>query len=191
MDPATLHRRTVESWELRVEAVPTDRWESPTPCSGWDVRTLVNHVTGEELWTVPLVQGSTMEEVGDRFEGDLLGDDPVVASRRAAAAATQVVDRAAPEGSVHLSYGDERLGEYLQQLAADHLVHGWDLAVATDGDTRLDPELVAEVAAWFADKEELYRSAGAIGPHAEASGDPQTDLLAAFGRDARWAAVPG
>ena len=48
MDPATLHRRTVESWELRVEAVPTDRWESPTPCSGWDVRTLVNHVTGEE-----------------------------------------------------------------------------------------------------------------------------------------------
>ena len=52
------------------------------------------------------------------------------------------------------------MDEYVHQLAADHLVHGWDLAVATGGDTRLDPALVAEVAGWYADREDLYRQAG-------------------------------
>jgi hypothetical protein len=46
----------------------------------------------------------------------------------------------------------------------------------------MDPELVADVAAWFADREELYRAGGAIGPRTEAGGDPQAELLAAFGR---------
>ena len=48
------------------------------------------------------------------------------------------------------------------QLATDHLVHGWDLAVATGGDTRIDPHLVHAVAAWFDDREEIYRGGGAI-----------------------------
>ena len=48
-----------------------------TPCTEWDVRALVNHVLGEIRWAVPLFAGSTIAEVGDRFDGDLLGDDPV------------------------------------------------------------------------------------------------------------------
>ena len=191
MDTATLHRRAVESWQARVDAVPPDAWEAATPCEAWTVRDLVNHVVGEELWTVPLLQGATIEEVGDRFDGDVLADAPVERSREAARAAQAVVDATAPRGGkVHLSYGDEDVEEYVRQLIADHVVHGWDLAVATGGDTALDPELVAEVARWFAAREELYRAAGAIGPHAPRSGDLQTELLAAFGRDAAWAATP-
>ena len=129
-----------------------------------------------------------LEDVGDRYEGDVLGGDPVTTSHRAAQAAAEAVDGSSPDATVHLSYGEERVEEYVRQLAADHLVHGWDLAVATGADARLDPELVAEVAAWFAGREEMYRFAGVVGPHVDASGDPQTDLLAAFGRDAHWAA---
>ncbi|HLN76165.1 MAG TPA: nuclear transport factor 2 family protein, partial [Nocardioidaceae bacterium] len=83
-------------------------------------------------------------------------------------------------------YGDEEPGEYIRQLAADHLVHGWDLAAAIDGDTRMDPHLVTEVARWFGEREELYRSAGLVGPRAPLGGDAQTNLLAAFGRPAHW-----
>jgi uncharacterized protein (TIGR03086 family) len=167
----------------RVAAVGADQWSRPTPCSEWDVRALVNHVVGEDLWTAPLLEGKTIAEVGDALDGDLLGDDPKAAASRAAGEALESAATRVPAGGqVHLSYGDEDMGEYIWQLAADHLVHGWDLAKATDGDTDLDPELVAEVAAWFADREEMYRGAGIIGPRTEAGGDPQADLLSAFGR---------
>ncbi len=187
MDLETLYRRTVESWTARVEAVGPDQWDAPTPCEEWDVRTLVNHVVGEDVWTEPLMRGSTIEEVGDRFDGDLLGEDPRSAARDAAAEAVRAVAQTLPtQGQVHLSYGDEDMAEYVSQLAADHLIHGWDLAAATGGDVDLDEELVAGVAAWFAEREEMYREAGAIGPRVAGGGDPRSDLLAGFGRDVGW-----
>ena len=186
VDLNTLYHRTVESWADRVNTVTADQWDDPTPCADWTVRDLANHVTGEDLWTAPLMGGGTIADVGDRFAGDLLGDDPIKSALAAAWEAKESVARELPRGgTVRLSYGEEQAAEYVHQLAADHLVHAWDIAAATGGDTRLDPHLVAEVAAWFADREELYRAGGMIGPR-QAGGDPQADLLAAFGRDAHW-----
>jgi len=187
MDLNTLYHRTVEAWADRVNAVGAEHWENPTPCAAWTVRDLVNHVVGEDRWTVPLVHGRTIADVGDALDGDLLGDDPVRAALDAAMEATTVVAEHLPGGgTVHLSYGEEQLGEYVHQLAADHLVHAWDLAVATGGDRRLDPHLVAEVAAWYADREHLYRGAGMVAPRSVSHGGPESELLAAFGRDAEW-----
>ena len=187
MDIGTLYHRTVDGWAARVSAVGAEQWEATTPCEDWDVRTLVNHVVGEDLWTEPLVRGETIEEVGDRFDGDLLGDQPAEAALTAAAEATAAVAETLPtQGTVQLSFGETPMNEYVYQLAADHLIHGWDLAAATGGDTQLDPELVAEVAGWFTEREEMYRSAGAVAERPESGGDPQSDLLAGFGRSADW-----
>jgi len=189
MDLADLYNRTVESWTDRIQAVGPGDWNAATPCTDWDVRALVNHVVGEDLWTEPLMRGATIADVGDRFDGDLLGSEPGQAALDAAADAVgAVADTLPTHGKVHLSYGEEDMDEYIGQLAADHLIHGWDLAMATGGDSHLDPELVTDVAAWFADREEMYRSGGAIGPRAAAGGDAQTQLLAAFGRDSLWTA---
>ncbi len=191
MDLATLHARTVAEFVTRVEAVPDDAWDSATPCTEWDVRALVNHVVGEDRWTPPLLEGATIADVGDRFDGDLLGADPVVAARAAAAAAVaSVAERLPGGGLVHLSYGDEQMTEYVHQLSADHLIHAWDLAAATGGDVRLDPELVAAMAPWFAEREELYRAAGVTGPRVDTDrDDAASQLLAGFGRDAGWSAA--
>lgn len=187
MDVSTLHHRTVECWATRVNAVADGQWDAPTPCSEWTVRDLVNHVTGEDRWTVPLMQGRTIEEVGTSLDGDLLGGHPIMASLEAAKEAVSVVAERLPNiKAVHLSYGDEDPAEYLNQLAADHLIHAWDLAAATGGDRRLDPHLVNQVAAWFVDREDLMRSVGIIGPRVASTGDAQADLLGAFGRDAHW-----
>lgn len=187
MEANELFHRSVLRWQEIVQGVGPAQWAAPTPCAEWDVTALVNHVCGEDLWAVPLFEGATIEEVGDRFEGDLLGPAPADAALAAASAADAVVaERLRPGARVHLSYGEEDAGEYAMQLAADHLVHGWDLAVATEQDRRLDPELVAAVAAWFAGREEMYRSGNAVGPRVPASGDPQAELLAAFGRAAAW-----
>jgi uncharacterized protein (TIGR03086 family) len=188
MDVTDLHRRTVAEFVKRLEGVG-DQWDAPTPCRDWDVRALVNHVVYEDVWTVPMMEGATIAEVGDRFEGDLLGNDPVAAGRAAADAATIAAASGLVAGrTVHLSFGDTPAEEYAYQLSADHLIHGWDLAAATGGDRRFDPRLVDTLAAWFADREATYRSAGAIAerPPGDTPEDPQDRLITAFGRRPDW-----
>jgi uncharacterized protein (TIGR03086 family) len=184
MDVVELHNKSVENFTRLVGEVGPDQWSAPTPCSDWDVRTLVNHVVGEERWVAPLMDGKTIADVGDSLDGDLLGDDPVTASTSAAQEAQAAASK--PETTVHLSYGDEDSSEYLRQLAADYLVHGWDLAAAIGADPRMDPELVDEVAIWFAAREEMYRAGGAIADRVEGFNDPADTLIGAFGRDPRW-----
>ena len=192
VDVGADYRRSVAIWVAMVEGVGRG-WAARTPCSDWDVRQLVNHVVGEDRWTKPLVDGLSIADVGDSLDGDLLGDEPVIAARDAADEAVSAVDLRLPEGGmVHLSYGDEDLGEYLRQLTADHLIHGWDLAAAIGQDRSLDAALVESVSSWFREREQLYRSAGAIGarPDVASSGSPTADLLIAFGRDPAWTAEP-
>jgi uncharacterized protein (TIGR03086 family) len=189
MDVVELHNRTVTNFAELVAEVADNQWTDSTPCSDWDVRALVNHVVGEERWTVPLMAGKTIAEVGNTLDGDLLGDDPARTASDAASEATAAAGRAIDK--VHLSYGDEDPHEYLRQLAADHLVHGWDLAVAIGAQPRLNADVVADVGSWFAEREDMYRSVGMIGPHLEGFTTPADQLLAAFGRDPHWSPALG
>jgi uncharacterized protein (TIGR03086 family) len=180
-----LYQRAMEAFGKRVHAVSDEQWSGATPCSEWDVRTLVNHLVSENRWAPPIFAGRTIAEVGDRFEGDLLGDDPRAAwddSAREAVAAVR--GDGALDRTVHLSAGDVPGREYAMQLFADTVIHGWDLARAIGADERLDPELVEACASWFATMEEQYRNWGAVGPKPDvpADADPQTRLLAMFGR---------
>jgi uncharacterized protein (TIGR03086 family) len=190
MDSTELHRRAVSEFAARVDeagASGSDPWSAPTPCSQWDVRALINHVTSEDRWTAPMLAGATVVEVGDAFDGDLLGDDPVGSFAAAGAEAVDATARVDSEKIVHLSFGDVPAAEYLNQLAADHLIHAWDLAAATAGDRHFDEDVVTAVADWFADREAMYRAGGAIGPRVpSASDDPQDRLLSAWGRDPAW-----
>ncbi len=188
MDVVEQHRRSLDVWRRCVGAVGSGDWEQPTPCTDWTVRDLVNHVVGEDRWTVPLLAGQTMADVGDRFDGDLLGADPVSAARTAAdEAQSAVADLLPGDPVVHLSYGDENGAEYVRQLVADHLLHAWDLAAASGSERDLDPELVSEVATWFAEREDMYRSYGLVADRPDvAVADETQRLLVASGRDPRW-----
>jgi uncharacterized protein (TIGR03086 family) len=189
-DPAGLFHAANDLFDANVHAVRADQWHLPTPCTDWDVRTLVNHVTVEDLWAPSLLAGRTIAEVGDAFAGDQLGGDPVATWERAAAAAKQAAARpGAATSTVHLSYGDDSAGSYLMQMFADHLIHGWDLAAAIGADRTLPEHLVAACADWFTGVEPVMRAATMIAdrpPVPEGAG-PQTRLLAAFGRRADWA----
>src|ERR1700761_6093819 len=94
MDIPAMFGRSVAEFDARLGQVSDHQWREPTPDEDWTVRDLVNHVVGEDLWAPPLLAGSTIADVGDRFDGDVLGTDPKAAW---AAAATQAV-RAAEAG---------------------------------------------------------------------------------------------
>jgi uncharacterized protein (TIGR03086 family) len=164
-----------------------DKWSCATPDDEWDVRALENHVVGELLWMPPLFDGKTIEEVGNRFEGDVLGDAPIATWDAAASAAGAAV--AAPDAAtriVHLSFGDFSGADYLDQIGSDLLIHGWDLARGIGADETMPAHLVAYCAEWFTNWQEGYRGAGVIAepPPVPDDADDQTKLLAAFGRRA-------
>ncbi|GAB3953602.1 TIGR03086 family metal-binding protein [Streptomyces sparsus] len=138
--------RAYAEFDRRVHAVPADRWTAPTPCADWTVRDLVNHLVGEHLWAPLLLRGATVEEVGDRFDGDLLGDDPVAAWTRAGAESVPAFHRpGALDLPVHTSGGRTPATEYAWQMTTDLTVHAWDLARGAGLDDRLHPELAATV----------------------------------------------
>jgi uncharacterized protein (TIGR03086 family) len=189
MEAVELYRGTAAHWQALVGAVRPDQWSAPTPCPKWDVRALVNHVVGEQLWLPPLMAGQTIAEVGDRFDGDLLGEDPVAVAAAANTGAVAAVPPAVAEArTVHLSYGESSAEEYARGVAADQLVHGWDLAAAIGADRALDASLVAAVTEWYTPKEPFYREAGEVAARPDVpADDPATRLLVAFGRDPHWA----
>jgi uncharacterized protein (TIGR03086 family) len=186
-DLVTLFERSVEEFGRRVRAITDEQWDSPTPDEGWTVRDLVNHLVSEEVWAPPLLAGSTIEEVGDRFDGDLVGDDPKAAWEAAARAAVEAARSDAPlSRTVHVSFGEISAEEYLSQLTGDHTVHAWDLARAIGGDEALDPELVELAYTTFEPQIEAWRGAGVFGAEVEppAGASRQVQLLALTGRKA-------
>ena len=90
------------------------------------IRDLVAHYARDDAWVPDMLAGRTMAEVGqDKYDGDLPELAQIVA---AACAAARAVDDAA--ATVHCSFGDVDVDEYLLQLiiARSFLAH--DIAMA-------------------------------------------------------------
>ncbi len=182
-----LHRRGAERFSEAVAAIGNDDWHRPTPCSEWDVTALVDHNVGENLWVPPILEGRTIEEVGDRFSGDVLSTDPKAAWRSSAEAACTAAEALDDLGRVvHLSFGNLPAEEYLWQRYADLVVHAWDLARGIGTDDRIDDDLAEPCLRWAEPYAEIFASmpdyfAPPIPPAPD--DDVQTRLLKLFGRD--------
>jgi uncharacterized protein (TIGR03086 family) len=183
-DVKEMHRRAVEFFASRVEAIRDDQWHETTPCADWDVRALVQHLVYENVWTVPLMRGATLQDVGDRFERDLLGDDPKGAWEEAMREALASVRDVDLDQDVHLSRGLTPARLYAFELFSDHLIHGWDLSRGIGADEGLDADMVQVLYDAFAPFEDQLKRSGVYGPKVVPpdGADLQTRLLALTGR---------
>jgi uncharacterized protein (TIGR03086 family) len=132
-----------------------------------------------------LFEGKTLEEVGDRFEGDVLGTHPKEANDRAMAAAVEAVSRpGAMDRIVHLSYSDVPGRHYAFELSNDLWIHGWDLARAIGADERIEPDAVEALFHFYEPLEPGLKASGLFGPKIDppSNADLQTRLLAVMGR---------
>jgi uncharacterized protein (TIGR03086 family) len=146
---------------------------------------VVNHVVSGNFWVKPLVTGVTIEEVGDRLDGDLLGDDPLAAYRRSAdEAGAAFLAEGAMDAPANVSYGPVPGSVYAGHRLIDVLVHGWDMAVGAGLDTTLRSDLVDACLEIVLPEAENYATSGAFGTDHEVpqGASPQVHLLALLGR---------
>src|SRR3954463_7038153 len=185
VDMVVVHHRALQETGRLVAGVRDDQWDAPTPCAGWTVRDLVNHIVGGNRWVKPLVGGETIAGVGDRLDGDPLGHSPYMAYEASAAEADDAFsNEGALDAPCAVSYGPIPGVAYCGDRFLDVLVHGWDLAVATGQDTTLDPDLVAAALEVVAPHRDMLAASGAFGTPSDPGegADPQTRLLAWLGR---------
>jgi uncharacterized protein (TIGR03086 family) len=145
MDPSSLVRAHVEV-RLRVESVSAQEWDRPTPCEGWSVRDLVQHMAVGATMSRQVLAGETWtrEAVVEAVSSapDLRADwEWRTEQERSGFAAFGALDRTV----THPVMGDIPCSQFLGMRVGDAVLHAWDLARAIGGDDQLAPELVAEV----------------------------------------------
>ena len=134
-DPIALHEAALDATARIVARVRPEQLSAPTPCAGWDVRQLIEHLVEANLmFTQVVVDGDDGPAVpaGDPFQAYASSTDAV----RRAWRQPGVLDReiTGPFGSLP--------GHVVVRMHfVDHLVHGWDLAKATGQDTVIDSTL--------------------------------------------------
>ena len=175
--------------EAIVAGISADQWDAPTPCTGVDVRALVDHLVAGNLHFAALVHGTPRP---DR-DADLLGTEPpeppeppepaevfrsaataLTAALTAALGTPGTLDRMYP-----LPFGEVPGLGLIEIRLIEHLGHGWDLARAT-GQPAAFPDDLAERGLAVA-RRQLENRQSAFGAQVEVSADaPAIDRLAGF-----------
>jgi len=184
-DIAALHAQALDQTGRIVAGIKPSQWQAGTPCDGWDVRALLNHLVAGNLWAAELGAGATIDGVGDRLDGDVLGADPAASYDASAAAAAATFRRAgALDAPCAVSYGPVPGSVYAGHRFLDVLVHGWDLAVATGQDPELDPGLIKACREVIEPQVAAFRAAGVFAEEQPVPADAtdQQRFLAMLGR---------
>ena len=187
-DAPDLYVKALDCAVRIVRAVRPDQWHNATPCADWDMRVLVNHVTGENLWIEQIFNGRTVQDVGTDLDGDLLGDDPIAAyvssvERAKAAMLPERLDK-----RYGVSIGDITGYDYLSQMFMDQLVHSWDIAKGSGQAVSFDEALMA-AAIPVAEEMVGYVGDGGVFGYRQALPDNASSLdrlLAVLGRKGSW-----
>jgi uncharacterized protein (TIGR03086 family) len=180
-----LHEEALDHTRSIVHGIGAEQLELSTPCDDYDVRTLLNHVVSGNFWVAPLVEGKSIDDVGDLYDGDVIGSDPASAYDESAdVAAAAFKAPGAMDRPVAVSYGPVPGEVYAGHRYIDVLIHGWDLAVGTSQETKLPPELVDACIEIIEPQIEMLEGSGAFGTKVEVGADAnaQTRLLAMLGR---------
>jgi uncharacterized protein (TIGR03086 family) len=185
MDEVATMRRVIEVTGDVVDRIEPEQLDNPSPCDGWTVRDVLNHITGgAELFALCVRDGAVPDATaGELMTGDRLGDDYKQSFRRAADAANEAFAiPGAMDRIVTMPFGEMPAGMAVNIAIFDVTTHAWDLAKATGQSTDLDPEVVGiayQVAQTMLSDD--LRSTGVFGPAVAVAADaPAADRLAAL-----------
>ncbi|MCW2545536.1 MAG: hypothetical protein JWM40_3088 [Frankiales bacterium] len=167
------HYARASSWTAEKVAGARDL-DLATPCDDWSVRDLLNHMLDTQRYFTASGKGEDASPPGP-VPPKLLSDDPAKDFKDGR---EQLIAVFGHEGVI------EKTGPALGIAFADQLLHGWDLARATDQDATM-PDGLAEAAlgcihGMFSEEQRK----GVFKPEIEvpSSASPEERLLAYTGR---------
>jgi uncharacterized protein (TIGR03086 family) len=164
MEPMDALARADAQFARVIREVTVDDLDRPSPCEGWDVRGLLNHVIGGNRASVMLLEGGSRDDVMAIFGEDLIGDDYLVAYEDSIAESRAAfAEEGALQLTVHHMMGDIPATQLLQFRTGDLTLHGWDLARAIGADEAIDPELAAFVLEGMLPMAPMIASVGVFG----------------------------
>jgi len=136
-----------------VAQVGPEQWDDPTPCTAWNVRTLVGHLIAGRHAYCGILHGcpatelrSIMARQSEAADGDPVGAcEDAVRALRAAFSEPGALERAV----THPTMGEMPGSRLLVQLVSDAVIHSWDLATAIGADPGLDDRLIEFAYAFY------------------------------------------
>lgn len=174
-----------------VGNVRPGQFGDPTPCTEWDVRTLLNHLI---LWTsYSLERRAHGESVApELMEKDFAADPDFAADYRNQLdrALAAWADPAVWDQELNVMGSMTPASDVAALIVAEMVLHGWDLAAATGQSYTVDDNAAAAALAAVEANADLFRQyKGFAEPVTIATGAPVLDkTLALTGRDPRWSA---
>ncbi len=148
------------------------------------LKDIINYHAYDTAWLPEVVAGKTTDEVGAKYDGDLLGNDPKASYQQLAAAAMAAAETADLDKTVHLSYGEWPCREYFKHITSFRGFRVYDIAKLIGADTKLPDRLVQGM--WDEIKPEVdnWRQMKIFGPAINVPADAslQDKLLGMCGR---------
>jgi len=183
-----------EALKSVVDQIRDEQWDSRVPDDmsprqpGMSLRQIINYHAYDDAWVPDVLEGKTIEDVGTRWDGDLLGDHPKLNFASIVETAVMTVggfddlDR-----TVHLSYGDYPAREYLKHITYFRGLRVYDIAKFIGADTTMPGDLVQGLWGEIALEAEQWRQMGVFGPAVEVpeTAPLQDRLLGLTGRQPR------
>lgn len=150
------------------------------------LKDIINYHAFDEAWVPDVLAGKTKEEVGTKYDGDLLGADPKASWHTLVDKATEAVKTLDdPDKPAHLSYGDFPAKEYLKHITSFRGLRAFDFARLLGLSTDLSADLIQGMYDEFAPEAAGWRQMGVFGPEVMVPADASIKdrLLGLVGKD--------
>ena len=190
--PALMAAAAAEATRVVAGAANTKTLEQTTPCTDWDLRTLLNHMI---LWTS---YSAERRAYGESVAEELMSKDFTAEPGYAQAYQAQIAKAVDAWSEPEAWAGDRNVmgsatpaADIAAMLIAEIVLHGWDIAQATGQDYRCDEGVAQAVLETVRAQGELFRQYQGFAAIVSVPEDATAfdRALALSGRDPGWKPV--
>lgn len=182
------YTKAIYNFDHVVRQIPSDAWDSPTPCDGWSILDVTGHVIAVQRYVEATTEGTAVTMNPFEDPGRHVGDDPPATWAATRDALLETFDHPGVlQREVESFWGPMTVDDMLAAAVGDITIHSWDVASALGLELGIPDELVDHTLTSMGPALDGMRSSGVIGAEIEVGPEAsaQDRLLGLTGRNPR------